>query len=89
MKLTERCGPCQTGRRDGQPCDVLKCLCRCHREGKQAVDALMDTGLDKARKARGGSRMAPGFAFTVNVKSFEQELKEGAFGQDEKPEAEK
>lgn len=77
----ERCTPCLNGRRDGQPCDPTKCLCRCHREGKKAVDALMDAGLNEARKARGGQRMSPG---TVAVKSFEQESKEGAFGAKEK-----
>lgn len=76
----ERCGPCQSLRRDGQPCDPESCLCRCHREGKKAVDALLDTSLDSARQARGGlRRMSPGLAFTVNVKSFDQELKDGDF----------
>lgn len=47
-----RCSFCESGRRDGQPCDDATCLCRCHRQGRAAVDALLDTGLDKARAAR-------------------------------------
>jgi hypothetical protein len=45
----ERCEPCSTGRRDGQPCDAATCRCRCHREGRAKVDALMDASLDEAR----------------------------------------
>lgn len=50
--MSERCVPCEKGRRDGSPCDAAACICRCHREGKSVVDALFDSSLDKARAAR-------------------------------------
>lgn len=51
-EMPERCEPCTTGRRDGNPCNVETCRCRCHREGVQAVEALSDKTLDKARESR-------------------------------------
>ena len=53
----ERCGPCESGRRDGLPCDVEKCSCRCHREGKTAVEKMLDPSLDEARAIRNPLRM--------------------------------
>lgn len=55
----ERCDPCQNGRRDGKPCDITACKCRCHREGTQAVEALQDATLDKARESRPYRRVGP------------------------------
>lgn len=57
--MADRCEPCESGRRDGLPCDLETCRCRCHREGKRAVEALADATLDKARAVPRRRRVGP------------------------------
>lgn len=84
-ELSTRCEPCETGRRDGTPCDLSTCRCRCHREGTQAVEALADSSLDKARAVSRTRKIGKDkWLMTLNIKDLNIPSFEEEFGKDEK-----
>lgn len=71
--MNQRCNHCANGRRDGELCNIASCLCRCHRQGIEAVEKI-DAAIAEVEVRR--KRLRPNgtpYAFEIPL-SFDEEF---------------